>query len=110
MTSHSDDVLDDVSISCQYISNRVIVNGLEAPRKVTRYVALWVQVACMAAALEVLRIVRPYDMPGIYQCSIVAAFIIRTPISTGRVIWLGYTRLYLVYKLYWIANFDMQFK
>ena len=36
MTSHCDDVLDDVSISCQYILKRVIVDGVEAPRKVTR--------------------------------------------------------------------------
>ena len=35
-TSHGDNVLDDVSISCQYISKRVIVDGMEAPRKVTR--------------------------------------------------------------------------
>ena len=33
MTSHGDDVSDDVSISCQYISKRVIVDGMEAPRK-----------------------------------------------------------------------------
>ena len=35
MTSRDDNVLDDVSISCQYILKRVIVDGVEAPRKVT---------------------------------------------------------------------------
>ena len=32
MMSRGDDVLDDVSISCQYILKRVIVDGVEAPR------------------------------------------------------------------------------
>ena len=36
MRSCNDNVLDDVSISCQYILKRVIVNGVEAPRKVTK--------------------------------------------------------------------------
>ena len=35
MTSRGDDVLDDVSISCQYILKSVIVDGVEVPRKVT---------------------------------------------------------------------------
>ena len=48
-----DGVLDGVSISCQYISKRVIVDGAEAPRKVNK-IALWVQVACTATALAAL--------------------------------------------------------
>ena len=36
MTSRGDDVLNHVSISCQYISKRIIVDGVEAPRKITR--------------------------------------------------------------------------
>ena len=35
MTSCGDDVLNDVSISCQYILKIVIFDGMEAPRKVT---------------------------------------------------------------------------
>ena len=35
MMSRGDNVSDDVSISRQYIS-RVIVGGIEAPRKITR--------------------------------------------------------------------------
>ena len=35
MMSCGYDFLDDVSILCQYISKRVIVDGVEAPRKVT---------------------------------------------------------------------------
>ena len=37
MTSCNDNVLDNVSISSQYILKRVIVDGVEAPRKVTKY-------------------------------------------------------------------------
>ena len=33
MTSHGDDILDDVTISCQYILKRVIVDGVEAPTR-----------------------------------------------------------------------------
>ena len=33
ITSCGDDIFDDMSISCQYISKRVIVDGVEASRK-----------------------------------------------------------------------------
>ena len=71
MMSRGDDVLDDVSISYQYISKRVIVDGMETPRKVTRYIALWFKVACTAMALAIY-IPRSYDAPGAYQCYVVA--------------------------------------
>ena len=96
MMSRSDHVSDDVSTSCQYISKIVIVDGMEAPRKVTRKLygfkwLIWQQPWQRY-------VTRPYDAPGAYQCFIAAALIIGTSISIGHVIWLGYTRLYLVYK------------
>ena len=99
MMSHGDDVLNHVSILHQYILKTVIVDSVEAPRKVT----LWVQVACMAIALAIY-VARPCDAPGTYQCSIVAAIIIRTSISTRSVIWLGYVRLYLASCLVYKTN------
>ena len=54
---------------------------------------IWVQVACTVTALAVIRIARPYDTPGAYQCSIVPTLIIGTSISAGCIIWLGYARL-----------------
>ena len=91
MTSHSDNVLDDVSISCQYISKRVIVDGVEARTKVTRklYGFKWL----VQQQPWQSYVARPYDVPDAYQCSIVAPLIIGTLISARRVIWLGYARL-----------------
>ena len=89
MTLRGDDVLDDVSISCQHILKRVIFDGVEAPRKVTRqlYGFKWLVqqqpwLSCVA---------RPYDAPDAYQYSIVAVLIIGTLISARRVIWQDYT-------------------
>ena len=96
MMSCGDDVSDDVSTSCQYISKRVIVDGEGAPRKVIRkfYGFKWL----VRQQPWQSYVTRPYDAPGAYQCFIVAALIIGTSISVGCVIWLGYVRLYLVYK------------
>ena len=98
MTSHGDDVLDNVSISCQCVSKRVIVDGVEAPRKVTR---VWQQPWQSYVA-------RPYDAPGAYQCSIVAVLIIGALISTGRIIWLEYARLYKGVALQYIPYSELR--